>query len=209
MEHLCSDSFSRNEVIRCMHMCLLRVRKDPADRPLMATIVLVLDSYSIILPVPQQPVFFIAPPERLCPFSFVGCLRVDTRDFEGVFFAIAGGGIVVASCLAVMLTMISLKLLLAFAVLVALLMTSSIAASTSSSHSKSISSLIKIFSLPLLLGVTIGGFSSFSSSSYSSSLSSSPSASLTSPCSYCCSSVDSLSLSTSSLFFAGAISSTH
>ncbi|KDO39526.1 hypothetical protein CISIN_1g038066mg, partial [Citrus sinensis] len=59
MEHLCSDSFSRNEVIRCMHMRLLRVRKDPADRPLMATIVLVLDSYSIILPVPQQPVFFI------------------------------------------------------------------------------------------------------------------------------------------------------
>ncbi|GAY66394.1 hypothetical protein CUMW_248380 [Citrus unshiu] len=59
MEHLGSDSFSRNEVIRCMHMRLLRVRKDPADRPLMATIVLVLDSYYIILPMPQQPVFFI------------------------------------------------------------------------------------------------------------------------------------------------------
>lgn len=155
-----------------------------------------------------------APPERLCPFSFVGCPRVDTRDFEGVFFATAGGGIIVASYLAVMLAMISLKLLLAFAVLVALLMTSSIAASIFSSHSESITSLIKIFSLPLLLGVTIGGLSSFSSSFSSSSSSSLPfspsvSASLASHCSYCYFSTDSLSLSSSSLFAAGEISFTH
>ncbi|KAG2684222.1 hypothetical protein I3760_10G066900 [Carya illinoinensis] len=50
-------SYSRNEVIRCIHMGLLCVQEDPANRPTMATIALMLNSYSVTLPLPQQPAF--------------------------------------------------------------------------------------------------------------------------------------------------------
>ncbi|XP_041028267.1 cysteine-rich receptor-like protein kinase 10 isoform X1 [Juglans microcarpa x Juglans regia] len=61
-------SYSRNEVIRCIHMGLLCVQEDPANRPTMATIALMLDSYSVTLPLPQQPAFLHrsrAKPNRL------------------------------------------------------------------------------------------------------------------------------------------------
>ncbi|XP_075667641.1 cysteine-rich receptor-like protein kinase 25 isoform X1 [Castanea sativa] len=51
------NSYSRNEVIRCIHMGLLCVQENPANRPTMATIALMLNSYSVTLPLPQQPAF--------------------------------------------------------------------------------------------------------------------------------------------------------
>ncbi|XP_052290615.1 cysteine-rich receptor-like protein kinase 10 isoform X2 [Citrus sinensis] len=54
-----TDSYSRNEVIRCIQLGLLCVQEDPAERPSMATIVLMLNSYSVTLPSPQHPAFFI------------------------------------------------------------------------------------------------------------------------------------------------------
>jgi len=54
-----TDTYSRNEVIRCIHTGLLCVQEDPATRPAMATIVLTLNSYSVTLPSPQEPAFFI------------------------------------------------------------------------------------------------------------------------------------------------------
>ncbi|KAF3451653.1 hypothetical protein FNV43_RR07749 [Rhamnella rubrinervis] len=53
------DSYSENEVLRCIHLGLLCVQEDPDDRPTMASIVMMLNSYSVTLPVPQQPAFFI------------------------------------------------------------------------------------------------------------------------------------------------------
>ncbi|XP_044497350.1 cysteine-rich receptor-like protein kinase 10 [Mangifera indica] len=53
-----TDSYSRNEVIRCIHMGLLCVQEDPAARPTMATMVLMLNSYSVTLPAPERPAFF-------------------------------------------------------------------------------------------------------------------------------------------------------
>ncbi|KDP20812.1 hypothetical protein JCGZ_21283 [Jatropha curcas] len=53
------DSHSRSEVLRCIQIGLLCVQEDPADRPTMPTIVLMLSSYSVTLPVPQQPAFFL------------------------------------------------------------------------------------------------------------------------------------------------------
>ncbi|GMY37003.1 cysteine-rich receptor-like protein kinase 10 [Fagus crenata] len=53
------DSFSRDEVLRCIHLGLLCVQEDPADRPAMALIVLTLNSGSVTLPSPQQPAFFL------------------------------------------------------------------------------------------------------------------------------------------------------
>ncbi|XP_056171991.1 cysteine-rich receptor-like protein kinase 10 [Syzygium oleosum] len=53
------DSYSRNEVLRCLHIGLLCVQEDPVDRPTMANIVLMLNSYSVTLVLPQQPAFFL------------------------------------------------------------------------------------------------------------------------------------------------------
>jgi hypothetical protein len=48
-------SCSRNEVVRCIQMGLLCVQEEPANRPTMATIVLMLNSYSVTLPLPKLP----------------------------------------------------------------------------------------------------------------------------------------------------------
>ncbi|KAM7522764.1 hypothetical protein LguiA_012666 [Lonicera macranthoides] len=53
------DSYSRNAIIRCIHMGLLCVQEEADARPTMATIVLMLSSYSISLPSPQKPPLFI------------------------------------------------------------------------------------------------------------------------------------------------------
>ncbi|KAK9936144.1 hypothetical protein M0R45_013004 [Rubus argutus] len=52
------DSYSRSEVIRCIHIGLLCVQEDPADRPTMQSLILMLNSYSVTLPLPQEPAFF-------------------------------------------------------------------------------------------------------------------------------------------------------
>ncbi|KAK3431903.1 hypothetical protein EUGRSUZ_E03028 [Eucalyptus grandis] len=52
------ESYSRSQVLRCIHIGFLCVQEDPADRPTMASIVLALSSQTLILPVPQGPAFF-------------------------------------------------------------------------------------------------------------------------------------------------------
>ncbi|KAB1201234.1 Cysteine-rich receptor-like protein kinase 15 [Morella rubra] len=47
------------EMMRCIHMGLLCIQDNVADRPTMASIVLMLNSYSTTLPVPSQPAFFL------------------------------------------------------------------------------------------------------------------------------------------------------
>ncbi|XP_015868281.3 cysteine-rich receptor-like protein kinase 25 [Ziziphus jujuba] len=53
------NSYSRNEVIRCIQIGLLCVEEDPVDRPTMATVVLMLSSYSVSLALPRKPAFFL------------------------------------------------------------------------------------------------------------------------------------------------------
>ncbi|KAI9078177.1 hypothetical protein K1719_039876 [Acacia pycnantha] len=50
---------SRNEIIRCVHIGLLCVQEKVADRPTMAQVVLMLNSYSSSLPLPSKPLLFI------------------------------------------------------------------------------------------------------------------------------------------------------
>ncbi|CAL5344691.1 unnamed protein product [Camellia sinensis] len=58
MDSTLEGSYSINEVIRCIHIGLLCVQEDPDARPSMATIVVMLNSYSVNLSIPQQPAFF-------------------------------------------------------------------------------------------------------------------------------------------------------
>ncbi|WCJ20319.1 cysteine-rich RLK (RECEPTOR-like protein kinase) 10 [Euphorbia peplus] len=59
LDPILAHSYSRNEVLRCIQIGLLCVQEDPADRPTMATVVLMLNSYSLTLPIPQQPTFVL------------------------------------------------------------------------------------------------------------------------------------------------------
>ncbi|XP_021293802.1 cysteine-rich receptor-like protein kinase 25 [Herrania umbratica] len=58
---------SRNEVVRCIHIGLLCVQEDPANRPTMTRVGLMLDSYSVSLPLPQKPAFFLRSRTELNP----------------------------------------------------------------------------------------------------------------------------------------------
>ena len=50
---------SITEIMRCIHIGLLCVQESVTDRPNMAMIVLMLNSYSITLLIPSQPAFFM------------------------------------------------------------------------------------------------------------------------------------------------------
>nr|POE60721.1 isoform 2 of cysteine-rich receptor-like protein kinase 10 [Quercus suber] len=53
------DSYSRDEVKRCLHIGLQCIQESSAERPTMASIVLMLNSYSLSLSSPQRPAFFL------------------------------------------------------------------------------------------------------------------------------------------------------
>ncbi|KAL5579080.1 hypothetical protein UlMin_011522 [Ulmus minor] len=50
---------SGSEITRCIHIGLLCVQENIGDRPSMNTVALMLNSYSLSLPVPSQPAFFM------------------------------------------------------------------------------------------------------------------------------------------------------
>lgn len=50
-------NYQSNEVVRCIHIALLCVHADPDDRPDISEIISMLTSNSIILQLPQSPVY--------------------------------------------------------------------------------------------------------------------------------------------------------
>ncbi|XP_075667170.1 cysteine-rich receptor-like protein kinase 25 isoform X2 [Castanea sativa] len=60
-----------DEAIKCIHVGLLCVQKDPADRPTMASIVLTLSSHSVSLPTPLQPAFFLRNTDQNLPQMYM------------------------------------------------------------------------------------------------------------------------------------------
>ncbi|XP_077221010.1 uncharacterized protein LOC143854785 [Tasmannia lanceolata] len=48
-----------NEIMRCIHIALLCVQKNVADRPTMSSVVLMMSIYSITLSSPMQPAYFV------------------------------------------------------------------------------------------------------------------------------------------------------
>ncbi|XP_047955381.1 cysteine-rich receptor-like protein kinase 44 [Salvia hispanica] len=49
---------STNEILRCIHIGLLCVQENAADRPTMASVVLMLSSFSMTLNIPLEPAFY-------------------------------------------------------------------------------------------------------------------------------------------------------
>ncbi|GAA0180855.1 transmembrane signal receptor [Lithospermum erythrorhizon] len=62
-----ADSFDKKEVTRCIHIGLLCVQEDLNERPTMASVVIMLNSSSMTLPVAHQPAFFVQ--GRMMPVS--------------------------------------------------------------------------------------------------------------------------------------------
>ncbi|XP_020209151.1 putative receptor-like protein kinase At4g00960 [Cajanus cajan] len=58
---------SRNEMMRCIHIGLLCIQENSSDRPTMATIMLMLNSYSLSLPIPTEPAFYTNSRTRSLP----------------------------------------------------------------------------------------------------------------------------------------------
>ncbi|PWA79101.1 hypothetical protein CTI12_AA208380 [Artemisia annua] len=54
-----TGSGSLRDTIRCIHIGLLCVQENPVDRPTMASVVLMLNSFSLTLPLPSGPAFFM------------------------------------------------------------------------------------------------------------------------------------------------------
>ncbi|XP_054776521.1 cysteine-rich receptor-like protein kinase 44 [Prosopis cineraria] len=53
------DSCSRNEVNKCIHISMLCIQENPALRPTMQSIMVMLSSHSVTLSDPQEPAFFV------------------------------------------------------------------------------------------------------------------------------------------------------
>ncbi|CAM8905751.1 unnamed protein product [Rhodiola kirilowii] len=50
---------SRNEIMRCIHTGLLCVQESVTARPTMTSVVLMLSSFSLTLPLPSEPAFYV------------------------------------------------------------------------------------------------------------------------------------------------------
>ncbi|KAL1556338.1 non-specific serine/threonine protein kinase [Salvia divinorum] len=56
---LMSSSTSLRDMMRCIHIGLLCVQKHARDRPTMASVLVMLHSFTVTLPMPLQPAFFV------------------------------------------------------------------------------------------------------------------------------------------------------
>jgi serine/threonine protein kinase len=59
MDPMIKKSSVATKVLRCIHIGLLCVQEDPADRPTMSSVLHMLASDTITLPIPKQPAFSI------------------------------------------------------------------------------------------------------------------------------------------------------
>lgn len=57
MDPVLKQSFNPDEVLKCIHIGLLCVQADPADRLAMSSVVVMLASDTVTLPKPTQPPF--------------------------------------------------------------------------------------------------------------------------------------------------------
>lgn len=77
MDPALKQSFIPDEVLKCINIGLLCVQEDPADRPTMSSVVVMLASDTVTLPQPTQPPF---------SFSRVALKSTQSSSNMGVCF---------------------------------------------------------------------------------------------------------------------------
>lgn len=60
MDPALTESYSKDEVVRCINIGLLCVQEDADARPSMASILNMLNNNSITLPEPKKPPYFLS-----------------------------------------------------------------------------------------------------------------------------------------------------
>ncbi|MBA0627035.1 hypothetical protein Godav_004589 [Gossypium davidsonii] len=73
-------NYCRNEVVKCIHVGLLCVQEDPAKRPSITKVVLMLDSNSVSLPQPQKPAYFLSSRNESSPPGAKGLEEVSVNE---------------------------------------------------------------------------------------------------------------------------------
>lgn len=58
MDEMMEQDFQEHEALRCIQVGLLCVQQRPEDRPMMQTVLLMLDSENMSLPQPGRPGFY-------------------------------------------------------------------------------------------------------------------------------------------------------
>ncbi|XVF27805.1 hypothetical protein REPUB_Repub14bG0140400 [Reevesia pubescens] len=89
MDQLLLESCVDTEVLKCIHIGLLCVQEDPADRPTMSTVVVMLATDTITLPLPAEPAFSVgrviaeptqpASDDRVCSVNEVTISNLSPR----------------------------------------------------------------------------------------------------------------------------------
>ncbi|WRX26759.1 Serine-threonine/tyrosine-protein kinase [Theobroma cacao] len=59
IDQLLVQSCVATQVLKCVQIGLLCVQKDPADRPSMTSVIVMLESETLTLPPPAEPAFFV------------------------------------------------------------------------------------------------------------------------------------------------------
>jgi len=74
---------SQNEIMRCIHIGLLCVQENLVERPTMATVALMLSSYSISLSVPLLPASFVVGRTRSLPVRDMQ-IEGESRNYASI-----------------------------------------------------------------------------------------------------------------------------
>ncbi|KAM0017298.1 putative protein kinase RLK-Pelle-DLSV family [Helianthus debilis subsp. tardiflorus] len=77
-----TGSGSLRDIIRSIHIGLLCVQENAIDRPTMASIVLMLNSFTITLPAPSEPAFFMHSKTNEMPFFHEYSLSTSSSGLE-------------------------------------------------------------------------------------------------------------------------------
>ena len=59
IDHSLGELYHRQEALTCIHIGLLCAQEDMRKRPCMASVVLMLSNYSVTLPTPSIPAYFV------------------------------------------------------------------------------------------------------------------------------------------------------
>ncbi|KAL1215906.1 Cysteine-rich receptor-like protein kinase 34 [Cardamine amara subsp. amara] len=74
------ESYKSNEATRCIHIALLCIQEDPADRPTSPAIIVMLTSNTSTLPVPRSPVFFASSRHESDPHGLESSTQSTSRS---------------------------------------------------------------------------------------------------------------------------------
>lgn len=82
MDPTLQESFIEDQLIRCIHVGLLCVEEDAADRPTMSEVISMLTNESMSLPIPKRPAFFTSRNEVDADMSVKESEVLSGNDFS-------------------------------------------------------------------------------------------------------------------------------